>query len=54
MCLTNDDELAEKMRILRDHGMNPKKRYWHDIVGFNYRMTNLQSGPRCSPAKQNR
>jgi perosamine synthetase len=43
MCLTNDDGLAEKMRILRDHGMNPKKRYWHDVIGFNYRMTNLQA-----------
>ena len=43
MCLTNNGELAEKMRILRDHGMNPQKRYWYDIVGFNYRMTNLQA-----------
>ena len=43
MCLTNDEELAEKMRILRDHGMNPEKKYWHDIIGFNYRMTNLQA-----------
>lgn len=43
MCLTNNKELAERMRILRDHGMNPKKRYWHDIIGFNYRMTNLQA-----------
>ena len=43
MCLTKNEELAEKMRILRDHGMNPNKRYWHDVVGFNYRMTNLQA-----------
>jgi len=43
MCLTNDEELAEKMKILRDHGMDPKKRYWHNVVGFNYRMTNLQA-----------
>jgi perosamine synthetase len=43
MCLTNDEEIADKIKILRDHGMNPKKRYWHDIVGFNYRMTNLQA-----------
>jgi perosamine synthetase len=43
MCLTNDEELAEKMKILRDHGMDPKKRYWHNMVGFNYRMTNLQA-----------
>jgi perosamine synthetase len=43
MSLTNDEKLAEKMRILRDHGMDPKKRYWHNVVGFNYRMTTLQA-----------
>lgn len=30
-------------KIMRDHGMSPQKRYWHDIVGYNYRMTNLQA-----------
>jgi perosamine synthetase len=43
MCLTDDAELAQKMRILRDHGMNPQRKYWHDVIGFNYRMTNLQA-----------
>lgn len=43
MCLTDNKKLTEKMRILRDHGMNPEKKYWHDVVGFNYRMTNLQA-----------
>jgi len=43
MCLTDDEDLAEKMIILRDHGMKPGKRYWHDVVGFNYRMTNIQA-----------
>jgi len=43
MCLTNNEELVEKMRILRDHGMNPNRRYWYDEIGFNYRMTNLQA-----------
>jgi perosamine synthetase len=43
MCLTNDKKLAHQMKILRDHGMNPQKRYWHDVVGFNYRMTNMQA-----------
>jgi perosamine synthetase len=43
ICLTNDPDLDKKMRKLRDHGMNIKKRYWHDEVGFNYRMTNLQA-----------
>lgn len=43
MCLTDSEELANKMSILRDHGMTPDKKYWHDIIGFNYRMTNLQA-----------
>jgi perosamine synthetase len=43
MCLTDSSEYADLMKMLRDHGMNPKKRYWHDFIGFNYRMTNLQA-----------
>ena len=43
MCITNDDALAERMRILRDHGMNRSKKYFYDVLGFNYRMTNLQA-----------
>ena len=41
MCITNTPELANRMCMLRDHGMNPQKRYWNDEVGFNYRMTNI-------------
>ncbi len=43
MCLTDDQVLAENMRVLRDHGMSTQKRYWHEVIGFNYRMTNLQA-----------
>ena len=43
MVVTNRDDLAEKVRILRDHGMSPDKRYWHRVLGYNYRMTNLQA-----------
>ncbi len=43
MCITDDEELNEKMRILRDHGMSKDKKYYHEVVGFNYRMTNLQA-----------
>jgi perosamine synthetase len=43
MCVTNDLQLDEKMRVLRDHGMSKTKRYWHDVIGYNYRMTNLQA-----------
>ena len=34
---------AEKAKILRDHGMSRKKKYWHEYVGFNFRMTNMQA-----------
>lgn len=37
--LTNRDDLAERARLLINHGM--KVRYTHDIVGYNYRMTNI-------------
>lgn len=43
MCITDSEELYEKMHILRDHGMSRKKKYYHEVVGFNYRMTNLQA-----------
>jgi perosamine synthetase len=32
-----------KAKLLRGHGMSEKKRYWHDIIGYNYRMTNIQA-----------
>ena len=35
MCLTNDPAMAEHLRLLRDHGMDPKRPYWHAIVGYN-------------------
>lgn len=43
MITTNDVQLAERARFLRDHAMSTGKRYWHPEVGFNYRMTNLQA-----------
>lgn len=43
MVTTDDVELAARLRKLRDHAMPPERRYWHDEVGFNYRMTNLQA-----------
>lgn len=43
MCTTNSAELDQKIRLLRDHGMSKTKRYYHEIVGYNYRLTNLQA-----------
>jgi len=41
MVVTNDDALAEKIRLLRGQGMDPHRRYWHPVIGYNYRMMNL-------------
>lgn len=43
MLTTDDDGLAEKAYWLRDHGMSPTRRYWHPVIGYNYRLTNLQA-----------
>ncbi|GAA3802253.1 DegT/DnrJ/EryC1/StrS family aminotransferase [Cellulomonas soli] len=38
---TDDDEMAARLRLLRGQGMDPQRRYWFPVVGFNYRMTNV-------------
>jgi perosamine synthetase len=40
---TSNKELFEKMRTLRGQGIDPNERYWFPIIGYNYRMTNLQA-----------
>ena len=41
--LFKDEQVYQRAVQLRDHGMSPSKRYWHEYVGYNYRMTNLQA-----------
>jgi len=43
MIVTNDDEIAEKARLLKDLAHSKEKRFLHNFIGFNYRMTNLQA-----------
>ncbi len=38
---TNNDELARRMRMIRDHGS--ERRYYHDLVGFNGRLDEIQA-----------
>lgn len=43
MILTDDDELAEICRSLRNLCFHPKRRFVHERLGWNLRMTNLQA-----------
>ena len=43
MITTNNLDLSERIKFLRDHAMSKSKRYWHTEVGYNYRLTNLQA-----------
>jgi len=43
MVVTADRTLAQRMAWLRDHAMSKDRRYWHQEVGYNYRMTNVQA-----------
>jgi perosamine synthetase len=43
MVTTNSAELADKVRLLRGQGQDPKRRYWFIEMGYNYRMTNIQA-----------
>ena len=54
---TNSKELYEKMRILRNHGMeaNPEVAPWHydmNYLGFNYRLTDIQCALGISQLKK--
>ena len=42
MVTTDDAALAQTLRLLRGQGMDSRRRYYHPVVGYNYRMTELQ------------
>lgn len=43
MVTTNDRTLADEVRRLKNHGMDPHRKYWFSTVGYNYRLTNVAS-----------
>ena len=45
--LTASRELRDRMHLFRSHGM-AEKRYWHEVHGHNFRLTNLQAALGCA------
>ena len=43
MIVVKEKKYEEQARLIVNHGMNPKKKYYHEIVGNNFRMTNIQA-----------
>jgi perosamine synthetase len=43
MVLTDDDDVGERLRSLRNLGFRPERRFHHEQLGFNLRLTNLQA-----------
>lgn len=49
--VTNDKTLSDKMKLYRSHGMS-SRRYWHDVAGHNFRLTNMQAALGCGQLEQ--
>ena len=43
MVLTDDDRLADRLRLLRNLAFIPGQRFLHEELGFNFRLTNVQA-----------
>lgn len=41
MLVTNDYYLYDRAYHLKMHGVSTVRQYWHDVIGYNYRMTNI-------------
>ena len=50
MFVTNDEEIYEKSLTLSNHGRsrNQKKQFWPDMIGFKYKMSNIQAAIGCA------
>lgn len=41
MVVTNNETLNDRVKHIRGQGLALHRQYWHDIIGYNYRMTNI-------------
>lgn len=43
MIVSNNEVLAQRLRQIKGQGMDPNRRYWFPMIGYNYRMTNIEA-----------
>jgi len=43
LVVTDNEALYRKMSLYRSHGLTQRGRYWHELPGHNFRLTNLQA-----------
>ena len=41
MVVTNNESIYNRVEKLKGQGLSKDRQYWHDVVGYNYRMTNI-------------
>lgn len=41
MVITNDRNIFERVISFKGQGLDKDREYWHDVIGYNYRMTNI-------------
>lgn len=41
MVVARDEAIVRRAHHLKTQGVSPVKEYWHDVIGYNYRMTNI-------------
>jgi perosamine synthetase len=44
----SDQQLELRIRTLRGQGMDPERRYYFPVTGYNFRMTNVQAAMLCA------
>jgi perosamine synthetase len=44
----DDDQLDELVRLYRGQGVDPNRRYWFSVIGYNYRLTNVACALLCA------
>jgi perosamine synthetase len=47
LVITDNEDHYQRMRLYRNHGMD-RLRYWHELAGHNFRLTNLQAALGCA------